>query len=633
MSRQRAWPPPPELLAASVMSHFYSLLPLTPASVNAAASANKINDTTETDNDHLRIAEAFILSVEEIKNMYPLPHQLYFTYNESEEEPLFVPVASIIQMSQPLPSPGTQSLVTTSGRVRSSDSLPSDEEAMTQGSTTQGPTTPGQSLVRKQSSTVASRPRHTRQSSFAGPVSFGSGTLSKPPLLVRSESTVDGMDALTQALCDLSLALRPNSILLETSKPRSSQNPQNESPNATIFSAEAMARRFFVACVNSSVDADATEGSVSAALMEAMRSSVSSSYAPAPLSRQLSRVNSTYSIAGTINGDANDFGMFSDEMTRQRAFSRESFESVGDAGMTEITSTTNGNGNEAEAIMVTDSAPKDTWPQPRMQLYYEIHRNRQVDPINRSRCYNCGERIDGMLRGGRYCEYTGKYYCRTCHNNDTSMIPARILHTWDFRPYRVCIRAKAFIENIWEEPILDLSVFNPTLYDKIKPLKQMMMMRTQLSHIREYVMTCRTCVDTNMLQTIFGDCMHLVNSIHHYSLQDMFEVESGTLTEFVMTNTTRLIDHIYNCQICRERGFVCEFCNNNKKILFPFQLQSVIQCPSCKWFFHTECWNKYERNCPRCMRIEGYRLRNLAQQRAVTTTSTTVAATASSSKR
>lgn len=46
------------------------------------------------------------------------------------------------------------------------------------------------------------------------------------------------------------------------------------------------------------------------------------------------------------------------------------------------------------------------------------------------------------LEGGwvepRICDYTGLYYCPTCHWNDTAAIPARILHNWDFTPYKVC---------------------------------------------------------------------------------------------------------------------------------------------------------------------------------------------------
>lgn len=47
-------------------------------------------------------------------------------------------------------------------------------------------------------------------------------------------------------------------------------------------------------------------------------------------------------------------------------------------------------------------------------------------------------RLEGGWVEPRICDYTGFYYCPTCHWNDTVPIPARILHNWDFTSYRVC---------------------------------------------------------------------------------------------------------------------------------------------------------------------------------------------------
>jgi len=35
------------------------------------------------------------------------------------------------------------------------------------------------------------------------------------------------------------------------------------------------------------------------------------------------------------------------------------------------------------------------------------------------------------------CDYTGLYHCKQCHNNDETVIPARVAHNWDFKPRRV----------------------------------------------------------------------------------------------------------------------------------------------------------------------------------------------------
>ena len=33
----------------------------------------------------------------------------------------------------------------------------------------------------------------------------------------------------------------------------------------------------------------------------------------------------------------------------------------------------------------------------------------------------------------RWCHYTGKFFCTGCHSANTHVIPARIIHHWDFR--------------------------------------------------------------------------------------------------------------------------------------------------------------------------------------------------------
>ena len=61
----------------------------------------------------------------------------------------------------------------------------------------------------------------------------------------------------------------------------------------------------------------------------------------------------------------------------------------------------------------------------------------------------------------------------TCHTNQASVIPARVLFDWDFRLFKVSDRSKEFIDSIWREPVFDISVVNSRLYDKVRPLLEM----------------------------------------------------------------------------------------------------------------------------------------------------------------
>ena len=39
----------------------------------------------------------------------------------------------------------------------------------------------------------------------------------------------------------------------------------------------------------------------------------------------------------------------------------------------------------------------------------------------------------------RICDYSGNYFCELCHWNDPILIPARVLHNWDFDGWKVGI--------------------------------------------------------------------------------------------------------------------------------------------------------------------------------------------------
>lgn len=43
----------------------------------------------------------------------------------------------------------------------------------------------------------------------------------------------------------------------------------------------------------------------------------------------------------------------------------------------------------------------------------------------------------GVPSEARQCDYTGQYYCSLCHWNDLAVIPARVVHNWDFEPRKV----------------------------------------------------------------------------------------------------------------------------------------------------------------------------------------------------
>ncbi len=53
------------------------------------------------------------------------------------------------------------------------------------------------------------------------------------------------------------------------------------------------------------------------------------------------------------------------------------------------------------------------------------------------RCARCNIAFNATTIVARLCDYSGLYYCPTCHHNDQAVIPARVVHNWDFAQKKV----------------------------------------------------------------------------------------------------------------------------------------------------------------------------------------------------
>lgn len=89
----------------------------------------------------------------------------------------------------------------------------------------------------------------------------------------------------------------------------------------------------------------------------------------------------------------------------------------------------------------------------------------------------------------------------------------------------------------------------------------------------------------------------------HYSLQDLMDVKSGELTEFLGKVLESFEEHIRECVLCAAKGFFCELCDNRPDVIFPFD-DAASRCRDCRGVFHRGCFLQYEAGgqCPRCER-------------------------------
>ncbi|NWS78429.1 RUBIC protein, partial [Crotophaga sulcirostris] len=247
------------------------------------------------------------------------------------------------------------------------------------------------------------------------------------------------------------------------------------------------------------------------------------------------------------------------------------------------------------------------WAPPRPQIIFNVHPapTRKVAVAKQNyRCAGCGIRTDpDYIKRLRYCEYLGKYFCQCCHENAQMVIPSRILRKWDFSKYYVSNFSKDLLSKIWSDPLFNVQDINPALYRKVKSLNQVWLLRIQLFHMKNMFKTCRLAKD--LLDSFDAVPGHLTEDLHLYSLNDLSATKKGDLvprlTELLKAGSL----HVEKCMLCQAKGFICEFCQNEGDIIFPFELSKCKTCEECKACYHKSCFKSTP--CPRCERLQARR--------------------------
>ncbi|KAE8603599.1 hypothetical protein XENTR_v10014382 [Xenopus tropicalis] len=247
------------------------------------------------------------------------------------------------------------------------------------------------------------------------------------------------------------------------------------------------------------------------------------------------------------------------------------------------------------------------WAPPRPQIIFNIHtaptKKAAVTKQN-YRCAGCGIRIESdYIKRLRYCEYLGKYFCQCCHENAQSVIPGRIIRKWDFSKYYVSNFSKDLLTKIWSDPLFNLQDINSPLYRKVKALEQVRLLRIQLVHLKNMFKTCRLAKGILELYDIVPG--HLTEDHHLFSLSDLTSIKKGELVPRLRDLVKSGALHVEKCMLCQAKGFICEFCQNEDDVIFPFELNKCRRCEDCKACYHKYCFRSEE--CPKCERLRARR--------------------------
>ncbi|XP_064895863.1 pleckstrin homology domain-containing family M member 1 [Columba livia] len=221
-------------------------------------------------------------------------------------------------------------------------------------------------------------------------------------------------------------------------------------------------------------------------------------------------------------------------------------------------------------------------------------------------CAGCSRQIGFSLGKAKLCAFSGLYYCDSCHRDEETVIPSRLIHNWDLAKRGVCRQALKFLTQIRKQPLIDLKLVNESLYDHVERMGRIRRSREQLKLLGDYLVMCRSGALKELSKRL--DHRHyLLECPHKYSVADLRQIADGVFETFLQSLLQFASHHVYNCDLCTQRGFICQICNSSD-IIFPFEFDTTARCSECKTVFHRDC-HAGAKSCPRCERRRRYQRR------------------------
>eukprot|EP00850_Spirogloea_muscicola_P015268 SM000115S23947 [mRNA] locus=s115:395259:398597:- [translate_table: standard] len=181
----------------------------------------------------------------------------------------------------------------------------------------------------------------------------------------------------------------------------------------------------------------------------------------------------------------------------------------------------------------------------------------------------------------RWCEYTGQLYCRSCHVDDVAILPALVLHHWDFQARPVALISKAYLDSIYVQPMLCVGAVNPYLYSRVPILAHMRTIRRRLARLQAGLL----CSVGAKLQMVTGSRRYLLEDGDFYALRDLADLSRGAfavLPGYLNGLVLKLQSHIQvECSVCHTGGQLCTAgasCCYANSLIFAFQVCGRYLC-------------------------------------------------------
>lgn len=246
----------------------------------------------------------------------------------------------------------------------------------------------------------------------------------------------------------------------------------------------------------------------------------------------------------------------------------------------------------------------DEWAPPRPQIIFTLHPSstRKKLMIKQNfRCAGCGMRVAPQYASKfRYCEYLGRYFCTGCHSNQLALIPARILHKWDFSRFQVSTFSYRLLDQMYTDPLFRIFDLNKKISKFSKDIDFHRKYSLGLYYIKDFILACDNAESVRKI--LKPHIKSTKEELDMYSMEDLVKIKSGEMRTKLKNLVDLSIKHITECQICMARGHICEVCKSNE-VIFPWQMTLVSRCDNCGCCYHKTCWKVGINPCKKCIRL------------------------------
>ncbi|XP_068628605.1 uncharacterized protein [Battus philenor] len=227
-----------------------------------------------------------------------------------------------------------------------------------------------------------------------------------------------------------------------------------------------------------------------------------------------------------------------------------------------------------------------------------LSREKGLDHQN-YQCKSCQDPLGSTVSKAKVCAFTGEYYCSNCMDPNVFIIPARVIHNWDFKRYPVSKKSALFLLEFQHNPLIDMKKLNPKIYSGVSDMAHLQELRIQLNFLRSYIFTCREPVIEELQKRVWPR-EYLYDHVHLYTISDLAQIPNGSLVLQLEKVVSFAKTHVLDCWLCSQKGFICEVCRD-PKILYPFETSTTYRCEECSSVFHAKCLN-VNIPCPKCKR-------------------------------